>query len=309
MYIGIDVSKATLEVATVPASAPQQAPNDEAGIATLLAAWRAAPPTLIVAEASGGYESALVAACGLAGLPIVLVNPRQVRDFARALGRLAKTDAIDATTLALFAERVRPAVRPLPDAAAQALGALVQRRRQLLDMLGAERQRRRQAAVKRVVRSLDQHIAWLERQLADVDDTLRRQVEASPLWRAQEDLLRSVPGVGPTTALTLLTELPELGRLSRRQIAALVGVAPFNRDSGQWRGRRTIWGGRATVRATVYMAALTAVRCNPVLRAFHARLRAAGKPPKVALIAVMRKLLTIVNAMLAHQQPWAPTPA
>lgn len=309
MFIGIDVAQATLDVAQAPAGAPQQWANDESGIAALIAQLRTTPPTLIVVEASGGYERAVVAACAIAGLPIVVVNPRQVRDFARALGRLAKTDTIDAATLALFGERVQPAVRPLPEPAQQQLTAIVQRRRQLLEMLGAERQRRRQATVKRVVRSLDGHIRWLERQLTDVDDDLRREVEASPVWRTQDDLLQSVPGVGPTTALTLITELRELGQLSRRQIAALVGVAPFNRDSGQWRGRRQVAGGRAAVRATLYMATLTAVRCNPVLRTFHQRLRAAGKPPKVALVAAMRKLLTILNAMLARQQRWTPASA
>lgn len=305
MVIGIDVAKTTLDVAGGPAG-PQQIVHDEAGIATLVSQLQAAAPTLIVVEASGGYESAVVSACALAALPIVVVNPRQVRDLARALGRLAKTDAIDAATLVLFGERVQPAVRPLPDATLQALRALVQRRRQLLEMLGAERQRRQQATVRRVVKSLERHIVWLERQLGDVDDALHRQVEASPLWRTQDNLLQSVPGIGPITALTLLTDLPELGRLTRRQIAALVGLAPFNRDSGQWRGRRTIRGGRADVRALLYMATLTAVRHNPVLRAFHQRLRAAGKPPKVALVAAMRKLLTILNAMACHQRPWQP---
>jgi transposase len=306
MFVGIDVSKATLDVADETAAwAPVG--NGDAGIAALVSQLRAATPTLIVVEASGGYESAVVSACALAGLPIVVVNPRQVRDFARAMGRLAKTDAIDASTLALFGDRVRPEVRPLPDAAVQDLRALVQRRRQLLEMLGAERQRHQQATVRRVVKSLERHIVWLERQLGDVDTELRRQVEASPLWRTQDNLLQSVPGVGPITALTLLTDLPELGRLTHRQIAALVGLAPFNRDSGRWRGRRTISGGRASIRALLYMATLSAVRHNPVLRAFHRRLRAAGKPPKVALVAAMRKLLTIINAMVAHQQPWQPT--
>jgi len=306
MFVGIDVSKATLDVASETAAWAPVA-NEDAGIAALVPQLRAATPTLIVVEASGGYESAVVSACALAGLPIVVVNPRQVRDFARAIGRLAKTDAIDASTLALFGARVRPAVRALPDSALQDLRALVQRRRQLLEMLGAERQRHQQATVRRVVKSLERHIAWLERQLGDVDDELRRQVEASPLWRTQDNLLQSVPGIGPITAMTLLTDLPELGRLTHRQIAALVGLAPFNRDSGQWRGRRTISGGRASMRALLYMATLSAVRHNPALRAFHRRLRAAGKPPKVALVAAMRKLLTILNAIVAHQQPWHPT--
>jgi transposase len=309
MFVGLDVAKAWVDVAVVPSGARARVAQDDAGRQQLVSQLQTWAPTLIVVEASGGYESALVSACGVAGLPIVVVNPRQVRDFAKALGRLAKTDAIDAEVLALFAERVRPAVRPLPEAATQALAALLQRRRQLLDMLVAERQRRAQATAPRVVRSLEEHIRWLESRVRETDADLQTQVKASPLWRAQEQLLRSVPGVGPTTALTLLTDLPELGRLTRRQIAALAGVAPFNRDSGTQRGARTTWGGRATVRACLYMATLTAVRHNPPLRAFYQRLRTAGKRPKVALVAAMRKLLTIVNAMLKHQTPWQTTMA
>jgi transposase len=309
MFVGIDVAKAWVDVAVVPGGRWPRVAQDEASLPLLVRELQALAPTVIVVEASGGYESALVSACGVAGLPIVVVNPRQVRDFAKALGRLAKTDAIDAEVLALFAERIRPAVRPLPDAETQALGALLQRRRQLLDMLIAERQRRAQATAPRVTRSLDEHIHWLASRVRDVDTDLQAAVQASPLWRVQDELLRSVPGIGPTTALTLLTELPELGRLSRRQIAALAGVAPLNRDSGTRRGARTTWGGRATVRAGLYMAALTAVRCNPVLRTFYQRLRAAGKRPKVALVATMRKLLTIVNAMVKHQTAWQVTRA
>lgn len=309
MFIGIDIAKAWVDVAVVPTGTRQRVAQDEPSLQQLVRDLQAWAPTVIVVEASGGYERALVSACGVVGLPIVVVNPRQVRDFAKALGRLAKTDAIDAEVLALFGERVRPAVRPLPDAATQALSALVQRRRQLLDMLTAERQRRAQATAPRVTQSLDAHIRWLTARVRDVDDDLYAAVQASPLWRAQEDLLRSVPGIGPTTARTLLTELPELGQLSRRQIAALVGVAPLNRDSGTHRGARTTWGGRAAVRASLYMAALTAVRCNPALRVFYQRLCAAGKRPKVALVAAMRKLLTIVNAMVKHQTVWRPTTA
>ena len=304
MFVGIDVAKAWLEVAIVPTGAQQRVGNDSAAIDALVRELGTLAPTLIVVEASGGYESALVSACGVAGLPIVVVNPRQVRDFARALGLLAKTDVIDAKVLALFGERVRPPVRPLRDAETAALSALLQRRRQLLDMLIAERHRRAQATAARVVQSLDDHIRYLAACLRDVDTDLQRALKASPLWQVKEHLLRSVPGIGPTTALTLLCELPELGQLSRRQIAALVGVAPRNRDSGTYRGARTIGGGRAPVRTALYMATVAAVRCNPVLRTFYRRLCATGKRPKVARIATVHKLLTIVNAMVRHQTAW-----
>ena len=242
---------------------------------------------------------------GSRGLPITVVNPRQVRAYAQAVGRAAKTDPIDAAVLADFGARIQPAVRPLADAETQALAALVTRRRQLLEMLGMERNRLALAPpTGAVTRDLRTHIRWLERRLADVDDDLGTAIQASPLWRVHEDPLRSVPGIGPVTARTLLAELPELGRLDRRAIAALVGVAPFNCDSGHHRGQRHIWGGRAPVRATLYMAALVAVRRNPVLAAFYRRLLALGKPKKVALVAAMRKLLTIVNALLKHHTPW-----
>jgi transposase len=305
MFVGIDVAKAWVDVAVRPTGHRHRVRTDDAAaMGRLVEELGALAPTVIVVEASGGYESALVSACAVAGLPIVVVNPRQVRDFAKALGRLAKTDALDAEILALFGERVQPPVRPLRDAETQALGDLLQRRRQLLDMLTAERQRRAQATDRRVIQSLDEHIRWLEARIRDVDQELKTAVQASPLWRVKAQRLRSVPGIGPTTALTLLSELPELGQLSRRQIAALVGVAPLNRDSGTQRGTQTTWGGRSTVRTALYMATITAVRCNPVLRTFYQRLRAAGKRPKVARIAVVHKLLTIVNAMVKHQTAW-----
>jgi transposase len=305
MFVGIDVAKTWVDVAVRPTGLRQRVRTDDAAaVGRLVEELVALAPAVIVVEASGGYESALVSACAVAGLPIVVVNPRQVRDFAKAIGRLAKTDALDAEVLALFGERVQPPVRPLRDADTQALGDLLQRRRQLIDMLTAERQRRAQATARRVIESLDAHIRWLQAQVKDTDDALLTAVQASPMWRVQEHLLRSVPGIGPTTALTLLSELPELGRLSRRQIAALVGVAPLNRDSGTQRGTRTTWGGRSTVRTALYMATITAVRCNPVLRTFYQRLRAAGKRPKVARIAVVHKLLTIVNAMVKYQTAW-----
>jgi transposase len=304
MFVGIDVAKAWVDVVVVPAGPRQRVGTDAAALEGLVRELVALAPTVIVVEASGGYESALVSACGVAGLPIVVVNPRQVRDFAKALGRLAKTDQLDAEVLALFGERVRPPVRPLRDADTQTLSALLLRRRQLLDMLVAERQRRAQVTAARVVQSLDEHIRYLAARVRDVDAELQTALKASPLWQVKAQLLRSVPGIGPTTALTLLGDLPELGQLSRRQIAALVGVAPMNRDSGTQRGTRTTWGGRATVRTALYMATITAVRCNPVLRTFYQRLRAAGKRPKVARIATVHKLLTIINAMVKHQTAW-----
>lgn len=304
IVVGIDVGKAELVIAVHPTGDQWTSASTPAAIDALIARLVAVQPQLIVVEATGGYERAVVAATAAAGLPLAIVNPRQVRAFAKAIGRAAKTDAIDATVLALFGARVQPAVRPLPDAQTQALAALVARRRQLLDMLGAERQRLEQAATPAVRRDVQTHVRYLERRVRDIDDDLDGTIARSPLWRVQEDLLRSVPGIGPVVARTLLAELPELGQLDRRAIAALVGVAPFNRDSGPWRGHRMITGGRAAVRAALYMAALVATRHNAALRAFYRRLRTAGKPAKVALVAVMRKLLTILNAMMKHQSPW-----
>jgi transposase len=307
VVVGIDVSKAEFCIAIAPSGETWTSATTPAAIDAVVGRLRAAAPQLIVLEATGGYELALAAACATAGLPVAIVNPRQVRAFAQAMGRTAKTDAIDAAVLALFGARVQPAPRAIPDAATQALADLITRRRQLLEMLGAERQRLAQARpTGPVTRDLRTHIRWLERRLADVDHDLGSAIQASPLWRVHDDLLRTVPGIGPTTARTLLAELPELGRLDRRAIAALVGVAPFNCDSGQFRGRRRIAGGRASVRASLYMAALVASRRNPTLAAFYQRLRADGKPPKVALVAVMRKLLTVLNAMIKQRAPWNP---
>jgi transposase len=305
-FIGIDVAKAQFEFACRPSGETGSVPNAEEGIRELVAHCQALTPTLIVLEATGGYEAALVAALATVGLPLVVVNPRQVRDFAKATGQLAKTDAIDARVLALFAERVRPQPRALPDEAVQALDALLTRRRQLVEMLTAERNRLLVARAP-VRRDLQQHIRFLERRLREADDDLHTAVKASPLWRVKDDLLQSVPGVGRVVSLTLLAELPELGRLSHKEIAALVGVAPLNRDSGTLRGKRLVYGGRAQVRAALYMAALVASKCNPVIRIFYRRLRAAGKPAKVALIACMRKLLTILNAIARDGTPWNPT--
>jgi len=307
IVIGIDVSKAQLVIAVQPTGETWTSETTAAAIEGLVARLRAMTPELIVMEATGGYEMPLAAACGAAALPIAVVNPRQVRAFAQALGRTAKTDAIDAEVLALFGARVQPSPRPIADAETQALASLVTRRRQLLEMLGAEQRRLEQAPpTGPVVRDLRTHIRWLQRRVRDVDDEIGTAIQRSPLWRVNEDLLRTVPGIGPATARTLLAELPELGRLDRRAIAALVGIAPFNCDSGTHRGRRQIRGSRASVRASLYMAALVASRHNPVLRTFYRRLRNAGKPPKVALIAVMRKLLTIVNALLRSQTRWNP---
>jgi transposase len=303
--IGIDVSKATLVVAVHPTGESWTSETTPMAVEQLVTRVVALRPQCVVVEATGGYERALVAAAAAVGLPITVVNPRQVRAYAQAIGRTAKTDPLDAAVLADFGARIQPPSRPLADGETQALAALVTRRRQLLEMLGMERSRLEQAPpTGRVTRDLRNHIRWLEKRVTEVDDEIGTPIQASPLWRVQEDLLRSVPGIGPVTARTLLAELPELGRLNRRAIAALVGVAPFNCDSGQYRGQRHIWGGRAHVRATLYMAALVAARHNPALGAFYRRLLALGKPKKVALVATMRKLLTIVNALLKHHTPW-----
>jgi len=304
MYLGLDVAKARVVLASEPAGFTGTFATDADGLTALVAQCQAAAPTLVVLEATGGYEVPLVAALAEAALPVVVVNPRQVRAFARAVGQLAKTDAVDATLIARFGARVQPAVRPLPDAATHDLQALLLRRRQLSDMLQAERTRERRLGSGAIRTNVRQHIRWLEHSLDDTDDQTRQLIEASPLWRVQDELLQSVPGVGPTLAATLLGQVPELGRLDRRQIAALVGVAPLARDSGTLRGRRTCWGGRAPVRRVLYMAALVGMRYNPVLKDFYQRLRAAGKPAKLALIAVARKLLVILNAMLRDGQPW-----
>lgn len=279
---------------------------DDAGLVTLVAHLRPLAPVVLVLEATGGYEVTVAATLASAALPVAVVNPRQVRDFARATGQLAKTDTLDARVLALFAEAVRPAARPVPDAQAAALGELIARRRQLVDMLGAEHNRRRLLRDRRLQRHLEAHIAWLEEALRRLDLDLTTLIRSTPVWRETDDLLRSVPGIGPVTAGTLIADLPELGRLDRRRIAALAGLAPIARDSGAFRGRRMIMGGRAHIRRVLYMATLTAITHNPVIRAFHQRLVAAGRPGKVALTAAMRKLLTILNAMLRDRRPWHP---
>lgn len=303
-FVGVDVSKGRLDVAVRPSGESASFSNDELGIKPLVNRLGEIQPTLIVLEATGGIERQLVRALVSAELPVVVVNPRQVRDFAKASGQLAKTDAIDAMVLARFAEAIRPTVRPLPDESLLELRALIARRRQLTEMIVAERNRLT-AASKSVRKRINTHIRWLEAELGRADKDLDQSIRQSPIWKENEDLLRSVPGIGPVISRTLLAELPELGQLNRKQIAALVGIAPLNRDSGTLRGRRTIWGGRATVRAALYMAALVASRRNAVIRDFYKRLRNTGKAPKVALVACMRKLLTILNAMIKHRTCWA----
>lgn len=304
-FVGIDVSKATLDVALRPSDATWQTTNDEMGIAQLVARLQEQTVSLIVLEATGGWEMPVVSALAEVGLPVAVVNPRQVRDFAKSLGRLAKTDRLDAKVLAHFADAIRPEPRPLPDAQARHLQALLTRRRQLIEMLVAEKNRRALMAPD-FREDLEAHITFLEHHLADLDQQLRALLRDSPCWREKDALLQSVPGVGPVVSATLLVELPELGQLNRKKVAALVGVAPFHRDSGLYRGKRTIWGGRASVRSTLYMATLSARRFNPVIKDFYDHLIEAGKPAKVALTACMRKLLTILNAMLQSGTAWQP---
>jgi transposase len=258
----------------------------------------------VVLEATGGFEITVAAAVGSTGLPLAVVNPRQIRDFARATGKLAKTDALDAAAIAHFAQAVHPEPRPLPEAQARELGELVARRRQVIEMMVAERNRGRYLQSARLKKRIERHLTTLQKELTEIETDLDDSIRGTPIWRENEDLLKSVPGIGNATARTLLADLPELGRLSRKQIAALVGVAPFNRDSGTWRGKRTIWGGRVNVRTALYMAALTASRWNPVIAAFYRHLRNLGKPPKVALTACMRKLLVMLNAILRDRRPW-----
>lgn len=314
MYVGIDVAKMELVVAVHPAGASAgerwSVTNDERGIEKLVKRIKhdaLNAPKLIVLEATGGYELACVAALAVAALPVVVVNPRQVRNFARATGQLAKTDRIDADILALFGERVQPEVRELPTEEVQELNALLTRRRQLLEMLIAEKNRFDHVlglGRKAVKQGIKTHIAFLERQLRMMDSDLGRMIRESPVWRERDDLLQSVPGVGRVLSVTLLADLPELGRLSRREIAKLVGVAPLSRDSGTLRGRRCVYGGRASVRGALYMSTLVATKYNPVIRTFYLRLLEAGKPKKLALVACMRKLLTILNTMVRTHEPW-----
>jgi transposase len=305
-FAGIDVSKDRLDVHVLGSGETFSVDRNALGLEELVDRLKAIELCLVVLEATGGFETTVAAALAAAKLPLAVINPRQIRDFARSMGRLAKTDRLDAEVIALFAERIRPDPRPLPDEEVLALGELVARRRQLVEMIVMERNRKQQVRDIQLRRRIDEHLVWLQQSLADLDGEIDGMVRRSPAWRETEELLISVPGIGKTTAHTLLAELPELGQLGRRQLASLVGVAPFNRDSGQWRGQRTISGGRSTVRAALYMATVASLRWNPVIQAHYRRLRERGRPGKVALIACLRRLLTILNAMLRERMPWQP---
>ena len=302
--VGIDVSKDRLDVAVRPGGEAFTVERNAAGLDRLIERLRQVSPTLVALEATGGFETVAAAALAAAALPVVVVNPAQIRAFAKAVGQRAKTDPIDAAVIARFAEATRPQPRPLPDEATRLLADLIARRRQIVEMIAAESQREKRIALPRLRKSIRRVVGMLEKELAGLDADIDDAVRGSPVWREKEDLLASVPGVGPTIARTLIADLPELGTLSRKQIAALAGLAPFTRQSGQWRGRSFIGGGRAPVRTALFMGALVATRHNPVLKAFFDRLRSAGKPKMVALIAVARKLLTILNAILRDKRPW-----
>ena len=303
-FVGIDVSKDRLDVHLRPSGQAFAIARDSKGLEQLVSDLRGLAPALIVLEATGGFELTIAAALAGAGLPLAVVNPRQIRDFARATGRLAKTDTLDAQIIALFAERIRPEPRPLADADSQTLAELVARRRQVIEMIGMESNRLHQTRDLRVQRTIKATLKTLEAQLAQLDREISDTVKGSPAWRAADDLLTSVPGVGTITSFTLIADLPELGQLDRRRIAALVGVAPINRDSGQMRGRRTIAGGRTDVRNALYMAALSAIRWNPVISEHYRSLVERGRPKKVALVACMRRLLGILNAIIRTKTPW-----
>jgi transposase len=303
-FVGIDVAKASLDVHIDTDKKSLHVAYDEAGMLEIVRELRRAAPTLIVLEATGGLEVRVATELARRDFPVAVVNPRQARDFARAKGCLAKTDRVDAIVLADFARCIRPEVRPLKDEETRALDELLDRRRQLVDNCVQEKLRLPMAISKPVKKNLEAHIAWLEKRIAEIDADLNQRLRASDVWRVKDDLLRGIPGVGAVTAQTLLAKCPELGTLNRREIAALVGVAPLANDSGKHRGKRTIWGGRGEVRAVLYMAILSAKRYNPAIRVFAERLKAAGKPAKVVSVACMRKLLTIMNAMLKTNTPW-----
>ncbi len=303
IFVGIDVAKASLDVAVRPSDTSWSVANDERGIAEIVARMLELKPCLILLEATGGLELPVTAALINAGLAVAVVNPRQVRDFAKATGKLAKTDTIDARVLAHFADALRPTPRPMPDDLTQTLGALLTRRRQIVEMIAAEKNRLG-VAPRPVAGRIRSHLSWLEEELAKLDEDLGNAIKESPAWREKDALLQSTPGVGPVLSTTLLAELPELGTLDRKQIAALVGVAPLNRDSGTMRGKRTVWGGRAQVRAVLYMSTLIAIRFNPVISKVYKRLIDAGKLKKVAIVACMHKLLIVLNAMIKHKTYW-----
>ncbi len=305
-YVGIDVSKDRLDVCALPQNDAFSVSRKPEGLAELIGRLKPLSPKLVVVEATGGYETVVSALLAAACIPLAVVNPAQVRHYAQALGKRAKSDPIDAHVLARFGADVKPEPRELPDELTQFLADLVSRRRQIVEMIGAERQREKRAVIKRVKKSIARLVKALEKELAELDTDLDDAVRGSPIWREKEDLLASVPGVGEKTARVLLGELPELGTLSRRQIASLAGLAPYVRQSGHWRGKSMIGGGRKSVRSALFVAAMVASRHNPVLKAFYDRLVAAGKAKIVAIVAVARKLLTILNAILRDQKPWQP---
>lgn len=305
-FVGIDVSKSTLDICIEPLGQTLHVAYDEAGARQVVSRLKELGPALIVMEATGGLEVRIATELSVKGLPVAVINPRQARDFAKATGQLAKTDQVDAAVLAAFAKAIRPQVRPLKDADTRALDDMVSRRRQLIDMRVQETLRLGTAASKPLEKSLSRHIAWLDKRIAEIDADLTKRLRGSEAWRTKDDLLRGIPGVGAVTTLTLLAKCPELGTLNRREIAALAGVAPLANDSGKHRGRRFIWGGRADARAVLYMAAVSAIRCNDTIKAFAERLKNTGKPPKVVIVACMRKLLTIMNSMLKNNAPWNP---
>lgn len=303
VFVGIDVSKEKLDVAVRPSGELMRFSNDEDGISVMVDFITPFSPLLIVLEATGGLETASVGMLAAKGLPVVVINPRQIRDFAKATGRLAKTDAIDAHVIAQFGEAVRPEIRPLKNEETRELNALITRRRQIVEMITAEKNRLI-AATPWTRKDIQNHIAWLEKCLKKADKNLNDRLRKSPVWREKDDILQSTPGVGPVLSMTLLSNLPELGALNRKQIAALVGVAPLNRDSGLYRGKRMIWGGRASIRSVLYMSVTCAIRFNPVIKTFYQRLRDAGKLHKVAMTACMRKLLVILNTMIKNRTHW-----
>lgn len=306
VFIGIDVAKDSLDIHVKPSDEHWTSTYDSQGLKAVVERLTAFEPACIVLEATGGLEMDLAASLAAAALPVAVVNPRQVRDFARAMGRLAKTDAIDAEVIAIFADKMRPACRPIPTDEEQALKELVTRRRQLIDMRTMESNRRKKTRLNEINTSIETHIAYINSELADLDRELQQRIKASSVWRAKENLLKSVPGIGSGSAVMLIAALPELGAYNRRQIASLVGLAPMNRDSGIWRGRRMIRGGRAAIRSYLYMPTLSAIQCNPFIRSMYLRLIDAGKAPKVAITACMRKLLTILNAVMRDSLPWQP---
>ncbi len=304
-FVGIDVSKGTLDLCIDPAAAAMHVDYDDTGINQVVNCLVDLTPTLIVMEATGGLEMRLAGELVAKGLPVAIINPRQARDFAKATGQLAKTDLVDAAILAAFARAIRPAVRPIKDADTRDLDDLVSRRRQLMNMRVQEMLRKGTAS-KVQMKSLTAHITWLDKCIADLDDGLSKRLRASDVWRTKDDLLRGIPGVGAVTSLTMLAKCPELGQLNRREIAALAGVAPLAKDSGKHRGKRFVWGGRADVRAVLYMATISAIRFNCRIKDFAERLRQAGKPGKVVIVACMRKLLTIMNVIIKNNLPWNP---